>query len=157
VVTRLLSCQRFTNMITHAPLYTHAVCQPLTGHVIRQKNGPALGRKLRLARRRAHPQDKTPPRPSSSLATCSPTNPAKGHCFKLWRASSNLKTGSVATSGGPLSRPSPVLPSISVTKDTPNFTGYSEDDASLKKLFPMLSTVSTTTVWATPPKGGSGT
>lgn len=83
VVTRPRSCQRFTNIITHAPLYTHAVCQPLMGHVIRQKSGLALRRKLRLARRRARRQDRTPPRPSSASATCSPTNPAKGHSFEL--------------------------------------------------------------------------
>jgi hypothetical protein len=151
VVTRPQSCQRFTSMITHAPLYTHAICQPLTEHIIRQNGGPALGCKLRLTRRRAHPQDKTSPHSSSILATCSPANPMKGHSFELWRASSNLIIGSVATSGGPSSRPSPIMPSISVTKDTLDVIGYSEADTSLKKRFLILSTVSTTTVWATPP------
>jgi hypothetical protein len=37
----------------------HACCLPvLMGHVIQQKSGPALGRKLHLARRKAHPQEK---------------------------------------------------------------------------------------------------
>jgi hypothetical protein len=67
--------------------------------------------------------------------------------------SSNLGTGSVATSSGPSPRPSLVLPSISVTEDAPNVIRYSEADTFLKKLFPILSTVSTTTVWATPPQG----
>jgi hypothetical protein len=152
VVTRSRSCQRFTNMITHAPLYTHVVCQPLTGHVIWTS-----------------PRAQIPPRPtqsspsrqnsassSSASATYSPANPAKGHSFELWQVSSNLRTGSVATSDGPLPCPSLVLTSISVTKDTPNVIRYSEVDVSLKKLFPMLSTVSTTTVWQ-PLPGGSGT
>jgi hypothetical protein len=45
----------------------------------------------------------------------------------------------------------PILPSISMTEDAPNVIGYSEVDVSLKKLFPILSIVSTTTVWATSP------
>jgi hypothetical protein len=60
--------------------------------------------------------------------------------------------GSVATSGRPPPRPSPVLPSISVIEDATNVIRYSEADTSLKKLFPILSTVSTTTVWSTPPQ-----
>jgi hypothetical protein len=115
VVTRPQSCQRFTNMTKHVQLYTHAVCQPLTGHVRRRESKQALGHKLHLARRIARPQDKTPPCPSLASATCSPAYPVKGHSFKLWRASSNLRTGSVATSGGPPPHPSSVLPSISVT------------------------------------------
>lgn len=156
MVTRPQSRQRFTSMIRHVPLYTHAICQPLTRHVIRQKGEPALRRKLCLVRRKAHPQDKTLPRPSPASATCPSANPAKGHSFELWRVSSNLRTGSVVTSGGPSSRPSSVLPSISVTGDVPNVIGHSKADASLKKLFPILSTVSTTMVWATPPRAARG-
>jgi hypothetical protein len=143
-------------MITRAPLYMHAVCQPLTKHVIRQMGGLALGRKFHLARRRAHPLYKTSPRPSPASATCSPANHTKGHSFELRRTTSNLRTGSVATSGRPPPCPSLVLPSISMIEDTPNVIGYSEVDASLKELFPILSSVSTTTVWATPPRGARG-
>jgi hypothetical protein len=64
--------------------------------------------------------------------------------------------GSVVISGGLPSRPSLVLPSISVTEDTPNVIRYSEADMSLEELFPILSMVSTTTVWATPPREGGG-
>jgi hypothetical protein len=44
---------------------------------------------LRLTRRRAHPRDKTPPRPSPTLATCSPANPRRatpsncGACHRI--------------------------------------------------------------------------
>jgi hypothetical protein len=61
----------------------------------------------------------TLPRPSPASATCSPMNPAKGHSFKLWRTSSNLRTGSVATSDGPPACPSPVRPLISATRAPP--------------------------------------
>jgi hypothetical protein len=73
--------------------------------------------------------------------------------LQLWRTPSDLRTGSVTTSGGLPPRPSPVLPSISVMEDAPNVIRYSEVDASLKNLFPMLSTVSTTTIWITPCQG----
>ena len=85
--------------------------------------------------------------------------PCKSHgrpLLQLWHMSSNLRMGLVVTSDGPLPCPSLVLTSISVTKDTPNVIRYIEVDVSLKKLFPMLSTVSTTTVWQ-PLPGGSGT
>jgi hypothetical protein len=38
-------------------------------------------------------------------------------------------------------------------EDAPNVIRYNEADTSLKKLFPILSTVSTTTVWETSPQG----
>jgi hypothetical protein len=140
-------------MITRAPLYMHAVCQSLTKHVIRQMGGLALGRKFRLARHRAHPLYKTSPRPSPASATCSPANHTKGHSFELRHMASNLRTGS----GGPPPRPSLFLPSISMIEDPPpNVIGYSEVDVSLKERFPILSSVSTTTVWATPPRGARG-
>jgi hypothetical protein len=96
------------------------------------------------------PSGQTPPRPSPASATCSPTNLAEGHSFKLRHTSSNLNMGSVTTLGGLAPRPSPVLPSISVTEDAPNVIRYIGAVASLKKLFPILNTISTTMVWATP-------
>jgi hypothetical protein len=118
--TRPRSCQRFTN---HDYACVHCTRmpsdQPLTGHVIRQGRGPALRRKLRLARHRAHPRDKL------CLARTQPRLPAPRESrgrpiLQLWRTSSNLRMGSVATSGGPPPRPRPVLPSISVMEDVPN-------------------------------------
>jgi hypothetical protein len=43
-----------------------------------------------------------------------------------------------------------ILPSIFVIENVPNAIKYGGADVSLKKLFPILSTVSTITVWAAP-------
>jgi hypothetical protein len=82
--------------------------------------------------------------------------PCKSHgrpLLQLWHMSSNLRMGLVVTSDGPLPCPSPVLPSISVTEDAPTSSDTMELTHPLRSFFPMLSTVSTTTVWATPCQG----
>jgi hypothetical protein len=95
--------------------------------------------------KRTSPRAQTPPSPTQSspaspeLGLGSPANPAMGHSFKLWQASSNLRMGSITTSDGPLLRLSLVLTSIFVTEDNPDDIGYSETDTSLKKFFPLLA------------------
>jgi hypothetical protein len=145
-------------MDTHAPLYTHVVCQPLTGHVIRQKSGPALGRKLRLTRRRARPRDKTPPCPSGRARPRLPA-PPRIHEGPLLRTVARViesQDGLGRDIGRTSFSPEPSSALNIYDGGRPNVIGYSEADASLNKFFPILSIVSTTAIWATPPKG-SGT
>jgi hypothetical protein len=72
---------------------------------------------------------------------------------RVWHASSNLKT----RLGRNLRRTS-ALPELSSSLDTygrglPNIIRNSRADASHKKLFPMIGTMSTTTVWEIPRQG----
>jgi hypothetical protein len=103
---------------------------------------PSLGRKLRLVRSRTCPQDKTLPRPNPVSAAYSPVNLAGGHsfnCGRLCHTSSNLRTGSVATSGGLSPRPSPVLTSISAKGNTPTSLDTAELTHRLRSFFPYVA------------------
>jgi hypothetical protein len=122
-------------MNTHAPLYTHVVCQPLTGHVIRQKSGPALGRnfvspdagltlgtKLRLAR--ARPWLPAPPRIHEG--------PLLRTVARVIESQDGLGRDIGRTSFSP--EPSSALNIYDGGR--PNVIGYSEANASLNNFFP---------------------
>jgi hypothetical protein len=93
--------------------------------------------------RRSRPRVQDPSRPNPASATCSPADPVESHSVDCGTCHQISRLGSVATSDRPPPHPSIVI----------NNGAY----ASRKKLFPMMDTVSTTALWATPYQGGSGT
>jgi hypothetical protein len=145
VATRPWFCQKFYNH-DYTCVTVHGRRLPALDGTCNTTGAWTSPRAQTLSRpMQSSPSGRTPPRPSPTSATCTPANPTEGHSNKLWHTSLNLRTGSVTTSGGLPPRPSPVLPSISVMEDAPNIIRYSGAEASLKKLFLILSTVSTTT------------
>ena len=80
--------------------------------------------------------------PEPGLGYLLPVNPAGGHsfnCGRLCHTSSNLRTGSVATSGGLSPRPSPVLTSISAKGNTPTSLDTAELTHRLRSFFPYVA------------------
>jgi hypothetical protein len=137
-------------MITHAPLYTHAVCQPLTGHIIRQNGGPALGCKLRLATQ-SSPSGQNFASLELDLSYLLPRESHEGPLLRtvarVIKSQNRLGRDLGQTSVSP--EPGSALDICD--KGHPDVIGYSEADTSLKKRFLILSIVSTIMVWATPP------
>jgi hypothetical protein len=145
VATGSRFCQKFTNH-DYTCVTVHERRLPALDGTCNTTGAWTSPRAQTLSRpMQSSPSRRPPPRPSPASATCSPVNPTDGHSIKLWHTSLNLRMGSVTTSGGLPPRPSLVIPSISVTEDARNIIRYSGADASLKKLFLILSTVSTTT------------
>jgi hypothetical protein len=95
------------------------------------------------------------PHPSPASATYSPRIPQEATPSTMVRTFSNPGTGSVATLGGLPPRPSLALTSISATERRPT-SPYTVELTYYLGAFAKLSTVSTTTAWATPSSGGLG-
>jgi hypothetical protein len=136
VVTRPWSCEKFTiHDYTCATIHARRLPAPNgTCNTIGARTSPWAQTPSRSTQ--SSPSGQTLPRPSPTSATCYPANPTKGHSFKLWHTSSNLRMSSIMTSGRLSPRPSLVLPSTSMTEDAPTSSDTVELTHPLRRFFP---------------------
>jgi hypothetical protein len=130
------------------PLFLHAIYQLLMGPKIRQGYRLALARKLRLARSRTRPQDKLRlVRAQSRLPAPheSRRRPLRQTVARVFKS----QNGFDCNLGRTFASPEPGSNLDIGNGKVSNVIRYCRADTLLKCFFPILSTVSTTTVWTT--------